>query len=172
MIRAAIFAIAASGLHVMGSFPPPAAERRSLKTLPTRADHTNAELHAYWTGIRQLRDQAAEPDGLASFPLEDAFKAMNVNDTGVPEAYAGLWWWENHPTLGNALFTLYGGEHPFAGNEGVDQPESGFTYLSLEKPGAFAVVNNSANASNLAWPVTGFAHNFARFLLFGASKLW
>ena len=44
---------------------------------------------------------------------------------------------------------MYGGDHSFSGNEGIDLP--GYTYLSMNKPRAFAVVNNSANASNLAF---------------------
>ena len=81
--------VAACSVQVASSAMTPSAESRSLKRLPTRAEHTDAELHTYWSGVQQLRDVTTDPAGLASFAVGDAFTAMHVNTTGVPDALSG-----------------------------------------------------------------------------------
>eukprot|EP00327_Prymnesium_parvum_P017089 CAMPEP_0113256998 /NCGR_PEP_ID=MMETSP0008_2-20120614/15068_1 /TAXON_ID=97485 /ORGANISM="Prymnesium parvum" /LENGTH=507 /DNA_ID=CAMNT_0000105389 /DNA_START=7 /DNA_END=1530 /DNA_ORIENTATION=+ /assembly_acc=CAM_ASM_000153 len=133
----------------------------SLKTIPTTEDMSQRELTNYWNALNQIPSGAAEGGQLtASFKTADIPSTINVNTTGVPPNLQGIWWWNEHPTIGQALFTFWGADKDFHGNAGVTPASTGYTYVSTVKPRALAVPNTKANRSKLAF-LTSYELEFA-----------
>lgn len=150
-LKAAVAAFAAfagvTSCHGLGG------EAVSMLRAPTEADLSAAELAAYWRQVKAFEDAStvSADTPISTFPSADVLKHFSFNPKGVQEGLQGIWWFHNHPTFGEALFSFRGADKTFEGNAGTNLASSNYTYVSNVLAGGLAVPNNPKNVSKFVW---------------------
>jgi len=123
----------------------------ALTRIPTAHDLDSKTYKAFWDGITVLKMGTQVPlDTLVSFDVSEAYQHVKTNNSGVPVGLQGVWWWKQHPSLGQALFTFYSGQgKTFSGNEGEDK--GNYLYMSVVKPGAIVSPDTPSNRSGYSY---------------------
>jgi len=145
----------------------PEPQRPAMTTLPNEGDLSPSEMQQFWADVDELQEGAmvASPDQqFESFPVDEALARLHVNTTRVTPELQGVWWLQDHPTMGPSLLTMYGADKVFEGNIDTDPPESGFVYASLIRSRGMAAPDTGANRSRLSWfRKKGLEFAFPRF---------